>query len=421
MEDLNIKEKLETPEEIVEEVAEELQEKTREKETQEMPSGLRAFVILSLISIAVLIAGLTGVYYCYLQNRSDVEDETESVTESVDEVGLEDDTVTWVDSEGEYLKVKLPKGWTYREGVLIGDNAEEREQNFVDAGYSGLVGFVLYDEQENVIASLDYLSGPFCDPACPTNCLTLKFPDTTASEITEYESELEPLQDVNGCCSDATYEEVMEYNSVQFLGNGLRRVLDSESDFSSQYVQDRSLSRVECFESGVPVSIEEVGYGSYLLKVAAGIEDSNFDLLDQVLGKFEIIPQVDVSVEESGKSDEPVVVDACSGDEYYSLTEENSGDSLEINCGDQITITLNDPGDGGYQFEDPIFNTNFFKLVSYQDIPAESNTDIVGDFGQDIWVFKPIASGEGTIKIEASRSWNSDDRVEMFNISVVAE
>lgn len=93
------------------------------------------------------------------------------------------------------------------------------------------------------------------------------------------------------------------------------------------------------------------------------------------------------------------------------LSGADSNKTINVVNGEKILITLGNPGDGGYNFDNWQYNSSVLKLVSHTH-NAPANSDRIGDFGSDTWQFTAIASGTSTMKITAAR--NAVDVVTMF-------
>lgn len=96
-----------------------------------------------------------------------------------------------------------------------------------------------------------------------------------------------------------------------------------------------------------------------------------------------------------------------------TLTAANSGTTVTALKGETIKITLGNPGDGGYQFNDPKFDAAILSLSSHTH--QVSNTGATGDFGTDTWTFSVKGSGKTTLAISAARSSPGIDEVMLFS------
>jgi len=96
-----------------------------------------------------------------------------------------------------------------------------------------------------------------------------------------------------------------------------------------------------------------------------------------------------------------------------SLTGNDSGKMTAVIKGQTISVTLGNPGDGGYQFNDPHFSTSVLNLVEHSH--KDGNSEMTGDFGKDTWIFKASETGTTTLEITASRSWEPNSSVPIFS------
>ena len=104
------------------------------------------------------------------------------------------------------------------------------------------------------------------------------------------------------------------------------------------------------------------------------------------------------------------------------LTGSNMGKTIELIKSQSLTITLSNPGDGGYTFDDPQYDASLLRLDSHvhnNPMSASATVPVSGNFGTDVWQFSPLKSGTSDLIITATRSWNGGGTVTMFKVSVV--
>jgi predicted secreted protein len=100
------------------------------------------------------------------------------------------------------------------------------------------------------------------------------------------------------------------------------------------------------------------------------------------------------------------------------LTAADAGGTTSVTAGQTISLTLGNPGDGGYQFNNPQYNTSVLTLVSNKE-HVGVHPGLVGDFGSDIWTF--TAKGSGTTTLEVTAHRGSVETISMFSNQVVVK
>lgn len=100
------------------------------------------------------------------------------------------------------------------------------------------------------------------------------------------------------------------------------------------------------------------------------------------------------------------------------LTAADAGGTASVTIGQTISLTLGNPGDGGYQFNDPKYNTAVLTLVSHQQ-GVGVHAGMIGDFGKDIWTFTAKGSGTTTLEVTAHRA--STEVISMFSNQIVVK
>ncbi len=99
------------------------------------------------------------------------------------------------------------------------------------------------------------------------------------------------------------------------------------------------------------------------------------------------------------------------------LTSADIGRTIKISQGQMFTVTLSNPGDGGYQFNVPDDGSDI--LVDSGRIHTNPTSGALGDFGKDMWTFYANRTGITNLKITASRPWSTEQPIVMFNVTVV--
>ncbi len=95
------------------------------------------------------------------------------------------------------------------------------------------------------------------------------------------------------------------------------------------------------------------------------------------------------------------------------LTAQNNGKTETLAKGQVFTVNLGNPGDGGYAFDAPVFDTNVLSISNHVHTP--STTNAIGDFGTDTWTFAAIKTGTTTLTVTATRPFDKTSTVKIFN------
>ena len=112
---------------------------------------------------------------------------------------------------------------------------------------------------------------------------------------------------------------------------------------------------------------------------------------------------------------------AC-GKKGKVLDAYNNGKTIALKSGRTFTITLTNPGDGGYSFMPPTYDPSMLKLVAHNHKIRKHPAP--GDFGSDDWEFKIIGkNGQSNLLIQAKRSWEAgkENAITMFSVTIKVE
>jgi predicted secreted protein len=99
------------------------------------------------------------------------------------------------------------------------------------------------------------------------------------------------------------------------------------------------------------------------------------------------------------------------------ITALDTGKTIDVTKGQTFDLTLGNPGDGGYAFDIPLYNSSLLTLVKHTHTPPP-NSDRVGDFGTDTWEFSATSTGSTALKITATRGGTTSSTITMFNGSI---
>jgi len=97
------------------------------------------------------------------------------------------------------------------------------------------------------------------------------------------------------------------------------------------------------------------------------------------------------------------------------MTAEDSDTTISLKKGDKLNLELKDYGDGGYSWEIVTLDETVLSLTERSD---SEPSGMMGDFGNDIWVFTAEKTGSTTLELRCSRSWDKIDVCATFNIQV---
>jgi len=96
------------------------------------------------------------------------------------------------------------------------------------------------------------------------------------------------------------------------------------------------------------------------------------------------------------------------------LTSDDDGITLYLNKGDKLNLELKDYGDGGYAWEITELDEKILSLTERSDSPS----GLLGDFGNDIWVFTAEKTGSTTLELKSSRPWDKTDVCATFTVQL---
>lgn len=113
-------------------------------------------------------------------------------------------------------------------------------------------------------------------------------------------------------------------------------------------------------------------------------------------------PSSDISLTSS-------VASTTSTPQIISFNASDTGKMLSVSSGEIIQITLPNPADGGYAFDNPEFDTSLLHLNTHFSNPATNNTP--GSAGSDIWQFAALKQGVTDITIIAGRTGGNKEVV----------
>jgi inhibitor of cysteine peptidase len=90
----------------------------------------------------------------------------------------------------------------------------------------------------------------------------------------------------------------------------------------------------------------------------------------------------------------------------------HSRNEIELGVGDTVTIDLCSNPTTGFQWEEnpDISDSTILEQTSHEFIPP--GTDVPGQAGREVWVFKTLKKGVSTVSFEYSRPWEGGEKGE---------
>jgi predicted secreted protein len=99
----------------------------------------------------------------------------------------------------------------------------------------------------------------------------------------------------------------------------------------------------------------------------------------------------------------------------YYLTISDMNATVSMKKGDTLNLTLKDFGDGGYLWS--ITQTDNALLQQVNQFTWGSS-GMLGDFGQDTWVFTAANTGSMMLKLECARSFGDHEICQQFMVHI---
>jgi predicted secreted protein len=100
------------------------------------------------------------------------------------------------------------------------------------------------------------------------------------------------------------------------------------------------------------------------------------------------------------------------------ITAQQNGQPVTLAKGQTLDVTLQNPGDGNYSFDQPKYDATVLRFVDHLHQAPTNNK--AGNAGIDSWDFVAIKTGSTTLSITATRGSDKNTTVTMLtnNIAV---
>jgi predicted secreted protein len=98
------------------------------------------------------------------------------------------------------------------------------------------------------------------------------------------------------------------------------------------------------------------------------------------------------------------------------ITAQQNGQPVTLARGQTLNVTLQNPGDGLYSFDQPKYDATVLRFVDHlHQGPTNNNA---GNFGIDSWDFVAIKAGSTALTITATRNNDNSTTATMLSNSV---
>jgi len=102
------------------------------------------------------------------------------------------------------------------------------------------------------------------------------------------------------------------------------------------------------------------------------------------------------------------------------ITQQSNGHTVDLSQGQTLKITLGNPGDGGYDFDTPQYQSSVLSLKSHTRNLPPANSPI-GDFGSDTWEFSTLSQGSSVLTFTATRGSDKSSTVAIFTGTIAVK
>ncbi len=109
-----------------------------------------------------------------------------------------------------------------------------------------------------------------------------------------------------------------------------------------------------------------------------------------------------------------------SREQVINIDNSNNNKTTETTLDNKVILTLPNQGDGGYQFDNPKYDTSILKLLSHEHTDS-NNTKTLGNFGNDIWTFQTLKKGQTDLILTISRPWEENSSESYFQTQIIIQ
>jgi|WetSurMetagenome_2_1015567.scaffolds.fasta_scaffold19957_4 predicted secreted protein len=99
------------------------------------------------------------------------------------------------------------------------------------------------------------------------------------------------------------------------------------------------------------------------------------------------------------------------------MTDQDNGQAVTVKVGQNLTVNLRHPGDGGYNILPPQYDRAVLKLAGERRLPA-SEPRRMGDFGRIVYEFQALKEGQTSLVIPIQRPWEKESQT-YFKITIL--
>jgi predicted secreted protein len=99
----------------------------------------------------------------------------------------------------------------------------------------------------------------------------------------------------------------------------------------------------------------------------------------------------------------------------FYLFAKDHNTTMSLKRGDQVNLTLQDYGDGGYVWTVTQIDENFLRQTNQF---TWGSSGMLGDFGKDTWVFTTMNTGSTILELQCQRPFGEQDTCQTFKITL---
>ena len=107
-------------------------------------------------------------------------------------------------------------------------------------------------------------------------------------------------------------------------------------------------------------------------------------------------------------------------DPMVSIGDSDNGKTVSLAVGQKLSVRITEVGsDGGYQFQNPDYDTSLLHLDSHSvSSPSDANSGVVGSSPTGFWNFTVLKKGATDLTITTARAWDPTDHPFQYRVAL---